>query len=114
MRMFILLATVMTTIFVSFAYANGATVIREFSCVISPAASGLPIPLFTTETHSVTTPSGNTILKCKFDIPDIYIPDATMRHSGFPCNTYLGLTTDSMSVTSVGGKVMLDCKIVGN
>ena len=95
-------------------FANGATVVDEFGCFIAPQDSGLPIGLFTTDSHAVTTPSGNTILKCHFDIPDDFKPSATMTHTGFPCSTFLGLTLDSHSVTTKGGKVMLDCKIVGN
>lgn len=107
---------IVTFLFLSMnlVYANQATVIDEFGCSITPEASGLPIFLFTTDTHSVTTPSGNTILKCHFDIPDDFKPSATMTHAGFLCSTFMGLTTDSHSVTTKGGKVMLDCKIVGN
>lgn len=95
-------------------FAAGATVVDEFGCYISPLDSGLPIGLYTTNSHAVVTPSGNTILKCHFDIPDDFRPSSTMRHSGFPCSTYMGVTVDSRSVTTRGGKVMLDCKIVGN
>lgn len=96
------------------AHATQATVIDEFGCSILASDSGLPINLYTTDTHAVITPSGNTLLKCHFDIPAEYIPTNTMRHSGFPCGTYLGLTTDSFSVTTRGGKVMLDCKVKAN
>lgn len=95
-------------------FAAGATVIDEFGCYISPSDSGLPIGLYTTDSHAVVTPSGNTILKCHFEIPEDFKPSSTMTHTGFPCGTYLGVTLDSHSVTTRGGKVMLDCKIVGN
>ncbi len=94
--------------------AEEATVIKEFGCIITPQASGLPSTLFTTDTHSVVTPSGNTVLKCFFDIPEIMMPSSTMRHTGFLCNTYLGLTTNSMAVTNVGGQVALTCQIKAN
>ena len=94
--------------------AEGATVIRQFFCGITPEASGLPIFLLTVEkTHSVVTPSGNTLLSCRFDIPPEFRPDQTMRHRNFLCNTFLGLTTTSMSVTTQGGKVHLTCLIHG-
>ena len=93
--------------FVSPANAGGATVIKEFGCVILPSDSGLTDYLFTNDTHSVETPSGVSILQCHFDIPDGLEPYKTMKHEGFPCNTYLGLTYDSKSITTKGGKVHL-------
>jgi hypothetical protein len=94
--------------------AGGATVIQDHGCIISPEASGLPFPLLTKEkTHSVVTPSGNTLLSCHFDIPPGYRPAETMRHSGFLCDTFAGVTTNSTAVTTKGGKVHLTCQING-
>src|SRR3954451_13169686 len=70
---------------------NGATVIKEFGCFISTNASGLPVDLFTSEkTHSVATPSGNSILKCDFVIPEGFEPNRAIINEGFLCNTFLG------------------------
>ena len=80
------------------AFANNATVIKEFGCFITPAASGIPAFLFTNDTHSVQTSSGHTILKCKFDIPEALVPNRAIKKQGFACNTYLGLTNNSKSI----------------
>lgn len=86
------------------AQAGGATVIQDHGCIIGPEASGLPFPLVTLETHSVITPSGNTLLSCHFDVPRGYRPAKTMRHSGFLCDTFAGVTTNSMAVTTRGAR----------
>lgn len=99
---------------VSDARAEGATVIDEFGCALLGASSGLGINLFTTVSHEVITPSGNTVLKCHFDIPDGYEPDKAINNKGFLCNTFLGVTTDSKSTVTPGGEAVLTCNINGN
>ncbi len=94
------------------AQADGATVISDFGCGILPADSGLPVFLFTDEkSHSVQSPSGNVTLTCHFTIPEAFLPSATMQHSGFLCSTAFGLTTNTWSVTTKGGTVLLRCQI---
>ena len=91
---------------------SGATVIKRFGCVVVPADSGLPIVLFTSQaSHEVDTPTGNSTLQCHFDIPKGFAPAQTLHHKGFLCSTFLGLTTDSKSVTTKGGKVLLTCRV---
>ena len=95
-------------------HAQGATVITDFSCQIVQADWSGSITLFTTDTHSVVTPSGNTAMYCKFDIPAGMEPAKAEKYKGFWCSTYLGSTQDSMSVSTPGGKVMLRCLINPN
>jgi len=108
---FIIAASLALTIGTPSAQArSGATVIKGFECLIVPTDSGLPILLFSTKvTHEVDTASGNSILQCHFDIPKRFIPSQTLHHQGFLCGTLLGLTTESRSVTTKGGKVLLTC-----
>jgi hypothetical protein len=94
--------------------ADGATVIKEVDCQISPGHWSGNFILFTNDIHSVVTPSGNIVLKCHFDIPAGAEPAKAVNISGFPCGTGYGLTTDSKSVSTPGGKVRLTCQINGN
>jgi hypothetical protein len=94
------------------AHADPATVVDDFFCQIIPADSGLAVTLTTTETsHVVETASGNVNFTCHFDIPAGMEPTATMHHEGFGCTTQFGATTDTWSVTTKGGKVLLRCQI---
>lgn len=93
------------------ASVDGATVINDFGCVIVPADWGGPIPLFTTDTHAVITPSGNSLLSCKFDIPPGLEPDKAFVSDGFTCGTFLGLADNSHAVASPGGNVTLTCQV---
>ncbi|HSJ88479.1 MAG TPA: hypothetical protein VK909_14810 [Anaerolineales bacterium] len=108
---FIVAASLALTIGTPSAQArSGATVIKGFECVIVPADSGIPILLFSQDvTREVDTPSGNSILQCHFEIPKRYVPSQTMHHAGFLCGTLFGLTTNSKSVTTKSGKVLLTC-----
>lgn len=96
------------------AQGNGATVVREFGCFLASQDSGLPIDIFTDEkTHSVSTPSGNSVLKCHFVVPEGFEPQSAINRAGFPCGTFLGLTFDSKSVVTPGGKAHLTCQVKG-
>ncbi len=93
---------------------GGATVIKDFGCQIIPPDWGGPFTLFTSDTHSVSTPSGNTTLKCFFDIPAGYEPSKAQKFKNFLCNTFLGSTTNSKSVVTPGGQIVLTCQINGS
>ncbi len=98
---------------------GGATVITEFGCVIVPADWSVSFALFTTDSHSVVTPSGNSKLTCHFEIPDGEAPDRAVRFKDFNCSTFAGLTTNSWSVSStqeddVLGTVLLQCMVKPN
>lgn len=94
---------------------DGATVIKQFGCVLVAADNGLGITLFTNDvTHYVGTPSGNASLQCHFDIPAGFEPAKTMRFDGFTCGTFMGTTTNSQSVVTKGGKAHLRCQIKAN
>jgi hypothetical protein len=97
---------------VAAAQDDGATVIKEFECFLTPQDSGLPIVLVTQDkTHEVDAVSGNAMLVCHFDIPAGYLPAETMQHSGFSCVTNAGFTHDSWSVTTRGSKAHLFCEV---
>jgi hypothetical protein len=93
------------------ARADAATVIDGLGCTLLAADSGLPSTLFTDESHSVATSSGNTTLTCRFDIPDGEEPDKALKNTGFLCGTFLGITTDSQSIATPGGNATLVCHI---
>lgn len=90
-----------------------ATVVKDFGCQIIPEDSGLPILLTTSvKTIEVDTPSGNVNFTCHFVYDkDAYPIDKAIKNKGFNCNTYMGLTNNSMAVTSPGGTVLLRCQI---
>jgi hypothetical protein len=91
------------------AAAQGATIINEFGCAVVPADWGGPIILETHDTHTVLTPSGKSLLLCKFAIPPGLEPARAVVRGGFLCATYLGLTTRSHAVASPGGTITLTC-----
>ena len=96
------------------ASAEPAVRVDEFGCFLPGSVSGLSVDLFTTDTHSVITSSGNTVLKCKFEIPDGFEPNKALNNSDFLCNTFLGLTEISKSTSSPGGNAILTCEVKGN
>ena len=93
------------------ATGDGATVINEFGCGLSPNVSGLPGFLFTNETHTVITPSGNTVLSCRFDIPAGFAPASAIVAKDFLCGTFLGVADKSQVVVSPGGQATLTCQV---
>jgi len=96
------------------AKAQGATVIMDFGCLIVPADWGGPGILFSLKSQAVETPSGNSKLTCQFDIPAGLEPATAQLFSGFVCGTTFGLTTESSSTVTPGGKVRLTCLINPN
>ncbi len=100
--------------------AEHATVINEFEpgCGLGTDASGLSEDLFTTDIIAVITPSGNSQLSCFFDIPFGVEPARPMVNDGFNCVVFVsggvGITTDSRSIATPGGRAILTCKINGN
>jgi hypothetical protein len=90
-----------------------AAVIRHFGCGLATDASGLPQSLFTDgKTHHVTTPSGNTILKCHFEFPVDWAPAHAQVYRGFGCGTFEGVATRSRSVVTPAGQAVLTCTIL--
>jgi hypothetical protein len=61
----------------------------------------------------VSTPSGNTILKCTGEISPGLIPSSTVFDTGFRCVTFLGATTVSRKVFTPSGKALLTCILNG-
>jgi hypothetical protein len=95
------------------AYADGATVTKEFGCVIISADSGLSADVFTTESHTVTTPSGNTNFICHFEVPEALqgeVGKGTIKNQGFGCGTLAGFTTNTKAVTNKN-RILLVCSI---
>lgn len=90
---------------------NAASIEKDVGCSgFVPGGIGL----FTTETRSITTSSGNTKLVCHFDIPEGFEPETAVSDEGFGCNTFLGFTTDSRMVATPGGRALLTCEINGS
>jgi hypothetical protein len=110
------------------ARAEGATVITDELCFIDDADwSGTGLPgdfLQTDQSHVVQTPSGNTILTCMFDIPVGFEPSKAVKKTGFECivpifdenGDFIGTTTttETQSVSTPGGKVILTCFLKAN
>lgn len=90
----------------------GADIIAEFSCRINLAALGGG-DIFTTISRSVSTPSGNTVLKCTGVIPPELVPSKTVIDEGFLCVTFLGVTINSRKVFTPSGVALLTCIING-
>jgi len=92
---------------------NGATVIDEFGCAIIPADSGLPVVLFTNDSHFVVNNAGNVNMWCDFVFDTALCPsDKAMRFKNFPCGTLAGSATKTMAVTDCEyGVVHLSCQV---
>jgi hypothetical protein len=89
-----------------------ADIVTEFSCRINqePIGGG---DTFTTNSRSVSSPSGNTILRCTGEISPDLVPSKAVIDTGFECVTFLGSTTISRKVFTPSGKVLLTCQING-
>jgi hypothetical protein len=86
--------------------------IAGFSCRINQSPIGGD-DTFSTDSRSMITPSGNTLLKCTGDIPPELVPSSAVVDTGFECVTSLGSTTVSRKVFTPNGKVHLTCLING-
>jgi hypothetical protein len=93
---------------------GGAVVLHGFTCRLNPAESGLPVALETRQTQTVLTPSGNTIVKCNFDVPAEYAPAAPTLTEGFTCVTLAGTTNASRLLLTPSGQGFLTCEINGS
>ena len=95
---------------------NGATVIDEFGCTLLGADSGLPVNLFTTDSHSVVNHAGNSVLKCYFQFDPVLCPsEKAIKTTGFVCGTFLGLATRSRTITDCyEGMAILTCMVKHN
>ena len=95
------------------AYANGggATVIKDEECWLLAADSGLDVDLTSTDLIMLTTPSGNTVLICHFDIPEGHEPDKAIKKTGWLGYTIGGFTANTQSVVTPGGKAVVRCEI---
>ena len=65
--------------------------------------------------HTVSTPSGNTKLICRFDVPEAQRPAKVQEKNGFPCGIYVPggskSTTDSSFQMTPGGQAKLECTV---
>ena len=95
---------------------NGATVIDEIDCVLSHLDSGLPVDLFTTDSHSVVNHAGNSVLKCYFQFDPVLCPsEKAIITTGFPCGTFLGAANKSRTTTDcTDGIAVLTCMVKHN
>ena len=95
------------------AQTNGATVSKDLGCAgfVPTVTGGVGAIIYTSESHVIVKGSGSTSLSCHFDIPAPLVPATTTRARGFPCNTFLGSTTDSRMHASSGGNATLTCRI---
>lgn len=91
---------------------TGADIITEFNCRINMEALGGG-DMFTTNSRSVSTPSGNTVLKCRGVIPPELVPSQTVLDRGFLCVTFMGDTYESRKVFTPSGIALLTCTING-
>ena len=97
--------------------ANAATITEDFICggFVPTPTGGIGTVIFSSEgTHSVVTSSGVANLVCHFTIPAADVPAKATRAAGFPCGTFLGLTTDSKMVASPSGDATLICRVPKN
>jgi hypothetical protein len=94
----------------SFAFADPAAVIDDFSCSyrISDENGGWIYFSTTDQSHKVITDSGVRILTCHFD-HDLDLPYA-IGYQGFVCGISGKLTSDSKFLATPGGQATLVCK----
>jgi hypothetical protein len=92
-----------------------ATEYTAFGCIIIPAdwGTGSGPLLFTTNSKSVQSDSGNVNFLCDFTIPaPANVGGPAVIKKGFLCGTQFGFTNDTRSVTDwENGTVHLSCKI---
>ena len=95
---------------------NGATVIDDFGCGLLAADSGLPVDLFTSDSHSVTNSPGNSTLKCYFQFDPVLCPDErAIVTKDFFCGTFLGIADKSRTTTDCeNGIAVLTCMVKHN
>ena len=94
---------------------DGANVVRDFSCGISLVPLGVFASVSTSDTHTTTTPSGNTQFKCTADLPDgVAPPSKRLLVRDIGCLTLDGYTATSRNSYTPSGKVELICTINGS
>jgi hypothetical protein len=104
-------------IFATTAFADshdmGATVVDDFGCGLLAADSGLPVDLFTYDSHSVVNSAGNTTLKCYFPFDPVLCPsDRAIVTKDFTCGTFLGFADKSRTTTDCeNGIAVLTCMV---
>ncbi len=88
---------------------TGAKVIKLPWARLPKEDSGLGDDLWTTdEAWQVETPSGQVVLIAHFDIPEEFIPNKTMKNTGFLVTTWAaGDSYDTMCIATSGGRAML-------
>ena len=93
-----------------------ATVIDDIGCGIlaTDYGTGAGSNLASTDSITVVTPSGNTQLTCFFDASGAGVPAKAVKMEGFPCGTLLGSTTDTQSIATPKGRVVLKCHVNGS
>ncbi len=94
------------------ANGGGADVITAFGCVST--TNGLPGSYYTTDTHAVTTPSGNVKMTCNFVYDVAIAPPKAIHNRGYDCYVPGGTTTNSFTVTDTEGHIMMRCIIKAN
>lgn len=111
----VLLLAIAVPLIVYAGDGTGATVQKDFRCRLNAADSvpGTQETLVTYDTHSVVTPSGNSVVVCKFELPDEQVPEAAFLNRGFICATFAGDTDYSKVVITPGGNVTLVCHVRG-
>jgi hypothetical protein len=118
-RIFIILlfSFSIVTLGTSFSHAAGsvdAVVLENSHCVLDGDASSIGIPLITYEVIKEVTPKGNARLICIFNIPQGALDKAERIKDEISCRipTDNGsvYTTDTLLVSTPGGKAVLTCK----
>ena len=89
--------------------SNGAKLTKLPWARLPAGDSGLEVDLWTfSEAWQVETPSGNVILTAHFDIPEEYVPDKTIKNTGFLVTTWAaGNTYDTQCISTPGGRAFL-------
>jgi hypothetical protein len=106
----VLVALSISALGYSRAHAFGAVVVKGEQCVIETAASGLAVPLFTSNTHEQITPSGVANLICIFNIKGNE-PSSKIENTGFSCDIPgAEVTEDTRFVATPGGRAVLTCR----
>lgn len=91
---------------------NAAIVINDIGCGLLDGDGNFA---FTTNSHVVSTNSGNSMITCKADVAPSTTANGAVHHdyasTGLLCSTTFGVTDDWHEVVTPSGKASLVCHV---
>lgn len=97
------------------AKADAAVVVKDIGCGLLDGDGNF---VFTSESHAVSTDSGNSKITCKADVAPSTTAQGAVKwnfaNTGLLCSTSFGSTQDWQEVVTPSGKASLVCHINPN